>query len=170
MTKQSAVVETEANDEVLKVISDLRDEAKSSFAAFKKKVADGAMTDPIALAREMLDLFSIMVDVTEATFTAHAEHFEWAEGVDDELDALKGEGSSSLLPTDAEALKTTLFALLAHVRASTGPDDNVPEVLKARVDETVVFIDSITSAPGDDEDDDDEEGDDEDETDEDDKN
>lgn len=152
---QTEAVAVDEEDPVLTVIRDLRDEAKSAFAAVKKKVDTGIITDIPALAREFVDMFSILVDVTEATFTAHTEHFEWAGEVDEELDAIKGEGMSQLLPSDADALKGTLLALVENLRASLGPDDTLPDLLRAKVTETISFIDSITGEPDDDEEEDD---------------
>lgn len=132
-------------DEALQVIQGLRAEGKSAFASFKKKVKDGAIQSMDQLLSEMEDLFSLVVDIGETSMNLHTEHMEWSEGIEEEIDALKeGEGASALLPTDAAALKATLLALGQNLRAATGADDHVPELLTAKIAETIAFIDGIT--------------------------
>lgn len=143
-------------DEVLALMKGLKAEAKSGFASFKKKLAAGALQDPAVLGNAVEDLFSLVVDLGEMTLNLHTEHMEWSEGIEEEIDALKeGDGGSSLLPTDAMALKTTLLALQQNLRAPVDPSDNVPELLSAKVTETLAFIDAITAEEDDEEEEDD---------------
>lgn len=128
-------------DLILKSLSDLREEAKSAHATFKKKVASGALT-PEALAGELSDLFSLTADLAQYTFQAHHEHFEWAEGVDNDLDELKG-AASVLLPEDALKLKTLIFDLLKNL--STAPSEEILASLNQRAVEAVAFIDEVTA-------------------------
>lgn len=144
---------TETDDDVLKQLHDLASEAKSSFDSFKKRLENKELTDASTLAGEISDLFSLLVDVTTLTAQAHHEHFEWAEGVDEDLDELKAAGST-LIVSDAENLKSVILSLKAHLRT---PDDDITTALKARADAAVVFIDTITEEDEDDEAEDDEE-------------
>lgn len=138
----------EPDDEVLKQLHDLSNEANSAFTSFKKRLDGKEFTDVTSLAGEMSDLFSLLVDVTKLTAQAHHEHYEWAEGVDEDLDALK-EPASTLLVSDAENLKSLILSLQSHLRT---PDDDLTLALKQRVGETVIFIDSITELDDEDED------------------
>jgi hypothetical protein len=134
-------------DEALKLIEGLRSEARSVLASLQKKVtaAGAAGLSTQELTHELVDLVSLVVDIGEQSLSLHTEHLEWGGGIEEEIDALKeGEGGSSLLSTDAQTLKTTLLALQQNLRAPTGPDDNVPELLTAKVAETLAFIDAIT--------------------------
>jgi hypothetical protein len=140
-------------DEVRELIKEQRKEAASAFALFKKKVATGAIADLTALAYEMENLFSLVVDLGDQSLGLHLDNMDWSEDIESEIDALKA-GVSSLLPSDAEALKTTLLALQRNLRASTGPEDNEPALLTQKVTETLAFIDAITmDEEGDDPDD-----------------
>lgn len=141
-------------DEALELVKGLRSEATSAFASFKKKVSTNAIVDMPGLLAEMEDLFSLVVDIGEMSMNLHTEHLEWGGGIEEEIDALQtGEGASALLPSDAEALKSTLLALGQHLRASTGPDDNMPALLTTKIADTIAFIDTITITEEDDEDD-----------------
>lgn len=149
-------------DEALKLIEGLREEAKSAFASFKKKTesAGAAGLSAADLTHELVDLFSLVVDIGEQSFSLHTEHMDWAGDIEEEIDALKeGAGQSSLLPTDATALKTTLLALQHNLRQPTGPDDHEPELLTKKVTETLAFIDAITAAEDDDEEEEEEDDD-----------
>lgn len=149
-------------DEALKIVEGLRAEAKAAYASFKKKVSNGAVQSMDQLLAEMSDLFSLVVDIGETSMNLHTEHMEWSEGIEEEIDALKeGEGASALLPSDAEALKSTLLALGQNLRASLGPDDTEPARLTAKIAETITFIDSITISDEDTEGEGDEDEDDE---------
>lgn len=147
-------------DPELKILEGLRAEARDAYASFKKRLVAKAFQTPMDIAVEMDNLFSIMVDVSEKTLALHADLLDWRSGVDEELDAIAGEGGSSLIPSDAQNLKTFLLALQQNLRAAAGPDDDVPQVLSDKVMDTLKFIDEITVDPGEDED---EEQDDEDE-------
>jgi len=154
-------------DEALAMVKDLRASAKADYLTFKKKVKDGAIQDMPSLLAAIEDLFSLVVDIGDMSMNLHTEHMEWSEGIEEEIDALKeGGDASALLPSDAEALKATLLALGQNLRASLGPDDNVPAVLTEKISVTIAFIDSITiaddddAAPGDDDEDDETEEDD----------
>lgn len=132
-------------DEALELIKGLRESTKSDFASFKKKIKEGTIQSMDQLLAEIGDLFSLVVDLSEMTLNLHTEHMEWSEGIEEEIDALKeGDGTSALLPTDAAALKATLLALGQNLRASTGADDHVPELLTEKIAVTIAFIDSIT--------------------------
>jgi hypothetical protein len=134
-------------DEALELIKGLRESAKADFASFKKKVKDGSIQTTDQLLAELTDLFSLTVDLSEMTLHLHTEHMEWSEGIEEEIDQLKeGGDASALLPTDAAALKATLLALGQNLRASTGPDDHVPELLTTKIADTIAFIDGITIA------------------------
>lgn len=134
-------------DEALELIKGMRGSAKADFASFKKKVKDGAIRSMDQLLAELTDLFSLTVDIAEMTLALHTEHMEWSGDIEEEIDALKeGGDASALLPTDAASLKATLLALGQNLRASTGPDDHVPELLTEKIAVTIAFIDSITIA------------------------
>lgn len=147
-------------DEALELVKGLRSEAKSAFASFKKKVSTNAIVDMPSLLAEIEDLFSLVVDIGEMSMNLHTEHMEWSEGIEEEIDALQtGEGASALLPSDAEALKSTLLALGQNLRPSTGEDDNVPALLASKIVETIAFIDGITISDDETEEDEDDEDD-----------
>ncbi len=130
-------------DEALELVKGLRESAKSDFASFKKKVKEGSIQSMDQLLAELTDLFSLVVDISEMSLNLHTEHLDWGSDIEDEIDALK-EGTSALIPTDAHTLKSTLLELGQNLRASTGPDDNVPALLTEKIAVAVAFIDSIT--------------------------
>lgn len=153
----------EQQDPEIGLLEGLRGETRDAYASFKKKLASGTFTTPEQVASEMDNLFSLLVDVSEKALSLHADLVDWRAGVDEELDAMAaGEAGSALTPTDALNIKTFILALQQNLRASTGPEDNAPQVLSDKVADTLKFIDDITVDP-----DDEEEGDDEDDEDED---
>ncbi len=154
MAATKAVPAQETDDDVLKSIQLLRDDAKSAYDAFGKKIASGTL-DLAGLASEMKDMLSLQADLAGLTFQATFENLEWAAEVDEDLDALKeGLGGTSILPEDAVRLKTTILSLVQNLREPTSPDDDALAALKARAAEAISFIDEVTAA---DEDDDEEE-------------
>lgn len=155
----------EQQDPEISILEGLRGETRDAYASFKKKLASGTFTTPEQVASEMDNLFSLLVDVSEKALSLHADLVDWRAGVDEELDAMAaGEEGSSLIPTDALNLKTFILALQHNLRASTGPDDDAPQVLSDKVADTLKFIDEITVDPEDEEDEDEEHDDEDDET------
>lgn len=146
-------------DEALQLMQGLRESVKSDFASFKKKIASGVLSDPPSLARELEDLFSLVVDLSEMTLNAHAEHIEWSSGIEEELDELKEGGGSSLVQSDAENIKALLLSLQQNLRAAVDSADTVPGMLTERVKTTLAFIDEITATPDEEEEEEEEEED-----------
>jgi hypothetical protein len=129
-------------DNVLESLEDLSREASGAHASFKRKLAQGALNDPAALAGEIQDLFSLFSDLALGSYNAHKDHFEWASEVDDDLEELKEHlgPESALLPEDAMKLKATILSLMNAIPSSA--DESA--ILKARGEEAVAFIDGIT--------------------------
>lgn len=143
----AAAKETEkkdTDDDVLKSIQLLRDDAKSAYDSFSKKLASGAIDLP-SLATEVKEMLSLQADLAGLTFQAHFEHFDWASDVDEDLDTLKESlGGTSILPEDAARLKSTILALAQNLREPTDASDDVPARLKTLAAEAVAFIDEST--------------------------
>lgn len=131
-------------DNVLESLEDLAREASGAHASFKKKLAQGALNDPAALAGEIQDLFSLFSDLALGSYNAHKDHFDWASEVDDDLEELKEHlgPESALLPEDALRLKATILSLMNAIPSSA--DESA--ILKARGEEALAFIDSILIA------------------------
>ena len=146
-------------EQILKSIYDFAKEAASAQKSFQKRLEQKEFTTVEELAGEVSDLFSMIADLANTSFQAHNDHYEWSGEVDDVLDALQEEGAdaeSSLLPPDALKLKSLLLDLGQNLRAPENPSDDIPQILKAKIAESVTFIDGVTVEEVDE---DDEEGD-----------
>lgn len=157
MPKDEAAPATPEADDVLELLHGLAGDAKDAYESIKKKIVSGALNDPAALATEVVEMFSILADATQFAFQAHKDHFEWGSEVDEDLDDIKARlTTSTLLAEDASMLKGLIFALSENLRSPTGPDDDVPAILKKRATDALAFIDQMTEAEADDEGDEDE--------------
>lgn len=143
------------DDDVLRSIQLLKDDTKSAFDAFSKKVASGALVDFASLVQEVREMFSLQADLVALTFQAHSDSFEWSGEVEQELDALRG-ASTTILPEDAARLKATILSLVQNLRDPVEGSDDALAALKLRASEAVKFIDDSTAEDPDDEDDEDE--------------
>lgn len=151
----------EPEDEIIKQLADLQKEGKGALLSFQKRVASKAFADANDLAGEVKDLFALFLDLAALTTSAHTEQFDWASGVDDEIDAIRAglPPGSALVPTDAENLAQLIKALRDNLRApaSDAADQQRIAELQSRASEALEFIEQITAEPEDDEDDEDEE-------------
>jgi len=146
-----AVPAQDNDDDVLKSIQLLRDDAKSAYDSLVKKIASGTLDLP-GLAAEVKEMVSLQADIAALMFQSTFESLEWAAEVDEDLDALKeGLAGTTILPEDALRLKTTILSLVQNLRDPTEPDDAALAALKARAAEAITFIDESTEAGDDDE-------------------
>lgn len=148
-------------DEILKQLTDLQNEGKDAFASFQKRVTAKTFTDPNDLANEMKDLFALFLDLAALTASAHTEHFEWAGGVDDELDSIR-EGmppGSMLIASDAENLRQLLVTLRDNLRtpSSEPADQQLIQQIQARTVDVLAFVAEITADPEEEDEEDDDE-------------
>jgi hypothetical protein len=140
----------ENDDDVLKSIQLLRDDTKSAYDSFTKKIAAGTL-DLAGLAAELKEMVSLQADLAGLLFQATFENLEWAAEVDEDIDALKeGLSATTILPEDAMRLKSTILSLVQNLREPTDPHDEALAALKARAAEAVAFIDEATEADDDD--------------------
>lgn len=142
MATQTPPAQPAAEDHVLKNLHELANDAAAANKAFQRKLATGTFADPAALASEVSDALSLFADLALFTATAHNEHYEWSEGVDDKIEELEEQLSpeSALMPGDASRLKETILALLNAIP----PSADESALLKARAEEAITFIDSVT--------------------------
>jgi hypothetical protein len=135
----------DTDDDVLKSIHLLSQDVKAGFESFKKKAAAGL--SPTDLVSELNELYSMQADAVALMFQAHYEHFGWAGEVDSDLDDIKAQleaDGSTILPEDAVKLKSTILALVQHLREPTSSTDTVLDVKKL-ADEAIAFIDESTA-------------------------
>lgn len=153
-------VETDTEDETLRLLGDLREEASADWESLKKKLKEGPL-DPVTASNKIADILGLMVDLATHIHQAQAENLDWASDVDDEIEQLKAglPPSSQLLPQDAQNLKDLLLALVQNLRAPAAEPDVALEQLKLQVAQAVLFIEENTIDPdaeGDEDEEDDE--------------
>ncbi len=130
-------------DLIIGKLKDLSQEVEAEADSFKEKLVKSTV-DPV-VARGLKNLFSMLTDLSQYTLQAHSETFQWAKGVDDDLDELKeGGDGTQFLPEDAFKLKSLLLALVKELRPSVDSEDLVPITLGKEAAEAILFIDEHT--------------------------